>query len=140
MSETSLRFVGATALGYLLTIPLTAFLAKRGLFLGADVNRIYFPGEQGGSGVYSKEREILASVGLRIRETPIDFWLFGFTFVISYLLLVLNWAEWVAWMRANTNVQWDPENQLFIQLIAQAIIFFSLLFIAVLRRGRTERA
>jgi len=140
MSETSLRFVGATALGYLLTIPLTAFLAKRGLFLGADVNRIYFPGEQGGSGVYSKEREILASVGLRIRETPIDFWLFGFTFVISYLLLVLNWAEWVAWMRANTNVQWDPENQLFIQLIAQAIIFFSLLFIAVLRRGTTQRA
>src|SRR5262245_57874656 len=80
MSPTALRLVGAIAFVYLLTIPITAFLANRCLFLGGDVNRIYFAGEQGGSGVYSKEREILASVGLRIRETPIDFWLFGFTF------------------------------------------------------------
>jgi len=143
MSAITVRLVGATALAYVLTIPVTAFLAKRGLFLGADVGRLCFPGGQKGSGVYSAEKEILASVGLHVRETPIDFWLLGFTFVVQLLFQLLNWSDMVAWTRYTLSDQphyWEPEAQLLFQVIAQTSIFISLFLVAVLRRGRIGRA
>ena len=59
MSTDTLIILAALSPGYLLTIPITAFLAKRGVFIGISPDRICFPGGQGGSGnYYSKEREI----------------------------------------------------------------------------------
>src|SRR6516225_4086520 len=62
VSADDLLILGILAPGYLLAIPVTAFLAKRGLFIGKNADEICFPGDQGGSGIYySKEREILTS-------------------------------------------------------------------------------
>jgi hypothetical protein len=74
ISPGALLVLGQFAISYLLTVPVTAFMAKRGLFLGAD--RIWFPGWQDGDGAYQKEREIFGSVELRVREAPIDLWVF----------------------------------------------------------------
>jgi hypothetical protein len=68
ISRQILALVGGFAVFYLLSVPLTSFLAKRGLFIGRQPNRFCFPGGQDGAGIYSKEREILASVGLRMRD------------------------------------------------------------------------
>jgi hypothetical protein len=61
-STDTLIILGTSAPGYLVIIPITAFLAKRGVFIGLTPERVCFPGEQEGSGIYySKEREILTS-------------------------------------------------------------------------------
>jgi hypothetical protein len=135
MSTLTLRSLGLSSIGYLLAIPITAFLAKRGLFLGADASRTCFPGEQGGCGVYSKEKEILGSVGLRGREAPIDLWLLGASFVLGQLFLLLTWDDWMAWARSR-----NTESQFPIQIIVQIVLFVGLFFVASLRRGRTGRA
>ena len=64
MSPVVMHGLGQISLTYLFTIPISAFLAKRGLFLGANVSRICFPGERG-CGVYSKERKIWFLLGAR---------------------------------------------------------------------------
>jgi hypothetical protein len=64
VSTDSMFFLGTVAPGYLLAIPITSFLAKRGLFIGNKPGRICYPGEQAGPGAYySKEREYLAALG-----------------------------------------------------------------------------
>jgi hypothetical protein len=135
MSTLTLRSLGLSSIGYLLAVPITAFLAKRGLFLGADASRTCFPGEQGGRGVYSKEKEILGSVGLRGREAPIDLWLLGASFVLGQLFLLLTWDDWMAWARSR-----NMGSQFPIQIIVQIVLFVGLFFVASLRRGRTGRA
>src|SRR5262249_39233899 len=102
LSTDSLLFLGLAAPGYLLAIPITSFLAKRGLFVGNKLDRICFPGEQAGPGVYySKEREILSSVGLRVREVPIDLWLLGIVWLIGVLLMPLLWGHMQAQFRSQ---------------------------------------
>jgi hypothetical protein len=123
-------------LGYLLAIPVTAFLAKRGLFIGRNPDRICFPGGQGGSGTYSEERDIFASVGLHAREAPIDLWILGVGFALFQLLLLLTWDRWIAWTRLHSPA---GESQLLIQEILQVVLFVGLFFVAALRRGRTGR-
>ena len=92
MSPDSLLILGLLAPGYLLAFPVTAFLAKRGLFIGINSHGICFPGGQGGAGIYySKEREILNSVGLRVREeVPIDLWLLGISLALGWLVLLVG--------------------------------------------------
>ena len=92
MSTGDLLLYGVIAFGYLLVVPITCFLAKRGLFIGREPNRICFPGGQGGSGAYLKEKEILASVGLYVREMPIDLWLLGVSLAVGILFLLFGWA------------------------------------------------
>jgi len=134
MSAVGVRILGLSSFGYLLAIPITSFLAKRGLFLGADASRICFPGEQGGCGVYSKEREILGSIGLHGREAPIDLWLLGVVFVFSQLFLLLTWDDpMMPWARSRAD------SQLLIQEIIQGVLFVGLC-VAAVRRGRTGRA
>ncbi len=48
LSTNSMINLGKFGLGYLIAIPITAFLAKRGLFIGRNPDRICFPGGQGG--------------------------------------------------------------------------------------------
>jgi hypothetical protein len=127
--------------GYLLAIPVTALLAKRGLFLGAAPNRICFPGGQGGTGIYAKEREILSGVGVHIRETPFDIWFSGIAIALGYLLVLLTWDRYVSWMQSiSPDAEAEiSETQLVIQLIVQTSLFIGAFAIAALRRGRTGR-
>src|SRR6266446_167619 len=124
--------------GYLLSFPVTAFLAKRGLFLGRNPDRICFPGGQEGIGVYAKEREILTSIGLHVRELPLDLWFSGAAIALGYLLVVLAWDRYVAWVQ-SLNPAVDPKTQLLIQLVAQSCFFVGAFFLAAVRRPRTGR-
>jgi len=132
-SPRTLLVIGSICLGYLVIIPITSFLGKRGLFLGADASGICFPGGQEGRGVYSKEKEILDSVGIRGGEVPIDLWLFGLSFVLSVPSLLLFF---------NDVKQSQPDVAViqFWMIIFQAVLTVVLLFVAVFRRQRTGRA
>jgi hypothetical protein len=139
MSTNSLVVFGPAALGYLIAIPITAFLAKRGLFIGRNPDRICFPGGQEGVGIYSKEREILNGVGLRVREAPIDLWLLGVGTALGYLMLLLTWDRLMAWLQSDLHE--TPEFVRF-QIVSQFIVgglFLGLFFVAALRRRRTGR-
>jgi hypothetical protein len=147
-STDTLIILGTSAPGYLVLIPITAFLAKRGVFLGLTPERVCFPGEQEGPGIYySKEREILSSVGVRIRETPIDLWLLGLVLVLSWTLFLLTWDHQVAWMQSHLGPQ-SPyqrevlEKQLEMQMFVTSIsgsLMVCALFVAAFRRKRTGR-
>ena len=143
VSADDLLILGILAPGYLLAIPVTAFLAKRGLFIGKNADGICFPGDQGGSGIYySKEREILTSVGVRVREVPIDLWLLAISVALAGLVVLLSWKLWIAWFQSLYPDQETLEDRMRIQGITQLIIWVllvSVLFVAAVRRKRTGR-
>src|SRR5262249_18649540 len=92
ISPAALLVLGTFAITYILAVPVTTFMAKRGLFLGAD--RIWFPGWQDGDGAYQKEREIFGSVELRVlREAPIDLWVLGVLMLISFAVSFLTFDQ-----------------------------------------------
>jgi hypothetical protein len=142
VSTSTMGIVALFSLGYFLAIPVTAFLAKRGLFLGRNPDRICFPGGQGGSGVYSEEREILSAVGLHVREAPVDLWFSGVAIALGYVLVLINWNRYIAWVQSSFDPSADiqtSESQILIQLIVQAGIFAGAFLVAALRRGKTGR-
>jgi len=143
MSPDSLLILGLLAPGYLLAFPVTAFLAKRGLFIGINADGICFPGGQGGAGIYySKEREILNSVGLRVREVPIDLWLLGLSLALGWLVVLVGWNHWIAFMQYLYPDKETLANRMFLQGIMQpimSVLWVSALFIAAVRRPRTGR-
>ena len=143
LSPDRLLIFGLYIPGYLLAFLVTAFLAKRGLFIGRNRDRICFPGEQEGAGIYySKEKEILDSVGLRVREAPIDLWLSGISLALGSLAALLSWKQQVAFMQSLSPDKEFLENQMLFQGITQAIIwvlFGTALFVAAVRRRRTGR-
>jgi hypothetical protein len=134
MSAESARALVLSSFGYLLAIPITSFMAKRGLFLGADASRICFPGEQGGSGVYSKEKEILGSIGLHGHEAPIDLWLLGVSFVLGLLFLLLTWND------ITTKLGPSYKGSEWQIALPYSVVFVGFFFVAALSRGRTGRA
>jgi hypothetical protein len=145
---------------YLFAVPCTAFLAKRGLFIGADTKFIWFPGGREGDGIYSKEREILGGVGLRISETPTDLWIASPTILFTslYLWNYLNSDYYAAAMRLPLAVQMQVMNvpsyyreAVVFQAVEKAQLFGSiativlycastaLLLLAAFRRAKTGR-
>lgn len=143
ISPDRLLITGLYIPGYLLIFLVTAFMAKRGLFIGRNRDRICFPGEQEGSGVYySKEKEILESVGLRVREAPIDLWLSGISLALGLIATLLSWKQQIAFMQSLSPNKESLENQALFQGIMQAMItvlFVTVLFVAAIRRKRTGR-
>ena len=146
ISANGLRYIGLLSFGYLLAIPLTAFLAKRGLFLGKDSSNIYFPGGQEGCGSYLKEREILGGVGLHARETPIDFLILGF---VSLPVAIFSALTLDYWMPVTSfqgfaggeiaAVELTKTRKMWVGIIS--VVPFSVLFaIAAFRRARTGRS
>jgi hypothetical protein len=143
ISPVALLVLGQFAIYYLLAVPVTAFMAKRGLFLGAD--RIWFPGWQDGDGAYQKEREIFGSVELRVREAPIDLWVLGILMLISYAVSFLTLDQTIAWWQ-SWSAQPSPEvgfDQVRMQKTLQivfSVIFIVCFVIAAVRRARLGRA
>jgi hypothetical protein len=138
MSTSSLRIMALSTLGYLIAIPITSFLAKRGLFVGAAADRICFPGGQADSVVYSKEREILSSVGIHTREAPIDLWLLGVSLGLSLIFLKIFVKDYLAIVGKYQSF-WNESNMLFWQAGNLALFVCLIIFVAI-RRGRTGRA
>jgi hypothetical protein len=147
-----LRYIGVICFAYLLAIPLTAFLAKRGLFVSEDSSDIYFPGWQESCGSYLKEREILGSVRLHARETPADLLILGFVSLPFMILTMVTWDYWMPEVQFNNftgGQMTDEQARALTQtverwamtfVIISAVAFCALFFIAVLRRARTGRS
>jgi hypothetical protein len=146
-SPGALIALGSLALYYLIAVPFTAYLAKRGLFLGAD--RIWFPGWHDGSGAYQKEREIFGSVDIRVHEGPIDLWVFTLLFLILYGFQLLTSQAQIAWYQSWMGGR-PPQPGPFAQKIVDIEnIFFPITYvvsfvggfvIALVRRARLGRA
>ncbi len=145
MSNIALRLLALFSLGYLLAIPVTAFLAKRGLFIGREPDRICFPGGQEGSGAYFKEKEILGGVGLHAREAPIDLWLLALAISLGVVGQLLVWDDYIAWVQMqyhNLGLEFAPQlkSQMAIQTFLIYVLLFALIVVAAFRRRKTGRA
>lgn len=141
-SSGNLLFIVLMTVGYLLAIPATAFLAKRGAFLGRSGGKVCFPGGQDGRGLYSQEEEILARAGLKARETAIDLWLLGAGLVFSVMMLALGWDRYLAWVQSMAVEPIDMQAFapfLFWEYVVIFGLFFGLFFIALLRRKALGR-
>lgn len=149
VSAAGLRYIGLISFGYLLSIPLTAFLAKRGLFVGGKSNDIYFPGGREGCGFYLEERQILDQVGLRTREVPIDIWILGFVSLPATVLTLLTMDYWMpihdfSGSNIPANLQRELTERIktmtMLASIVSAGFFVVLFFIAIARRARLGRS
>jgi hypothetical protein len=138
MSADSLRILTLTTLAYLIGVPITSFLAKRGLFIGRDSDRIWFPGGQAGAGIYAGEREILSSVGIHAREAAVDLWILGILGGLNLLFLKIIVRDWMAIMGKYQSF-WNEHNMLIWQTV-YGISFIALVIFAAIRRQRTGRA
>jgi hypothetical protein len=147
MSKESLVILAAVFPGYLIGIPITAFLAKRGLFLGLKSDSLYFPGGNGGAGLYyAKEREILDTVGLRVNEAPIDLWLYGFVLLLGAILQFGTHLGDLLTSAMQTHYEYLGqeflEGQRRIQRITQTVVWILLstaFVVSAVRRRKLER-
>ena len=156
ISREGLLLIAMSVVGYLLIIPLTAFLSKRGLFIGRNSNRIWFPGGQEGGEVYSKEREILATVGLHLREAPVDLWIMGFSLLVSAFFawrviptVAQTIIDFEISMPAHLfDISIPPEvrDQMLLSanseshtLLVEYCVLILVLFVAAFRRRKTAR-
>jgi len=142
-SPAALLFFGSMAIFYLLTVPITASIAKRGLFLGAD--RILFPGWQDGDGAYQKERAIFGSVGLRVHEAPIDLWILGTVMLIWYAFSFLTVEQTIAWQQSwwaqpSQELGFDQVRMTKIGHLVGIVVFVIFFVIAAVRRTKLGRA
>jgi len=146
-----LHIVAPLLLGYLLAVPGTAFLAKRGLFVGSEPNRVCFPGGQDGSGVYGSEREILGRLGVQAREAPVDILILCAGLAVGVVILFLGWEShmnWYIWMdslQRSVDPSLPPLDresvsfQILVSNIVTTGILAGLIGIAAFRRGRKGR-
>ncbi|MBO4224889.1 hypothetical protein [Bradyrhizobium neotropicale] len=152
ISPILLIFFGATACSYALTIPTTGFMAKRGLFIGGEVDMICFPGRQEGCGAYRKEREILGGVGLHACESPIDLWLLGFAVVLSLFFTLFVWDLYMSFIQSELiayipsmrpdlmgGVEFQRDNVSKLPNLISIIVIGLLLPVAALLRRRAVR-
>src|SRR5262245_35962502 len=86
-------FVLIPLLTYLMSFIVPAFMFKRSLMLGASGRALYFPGAISGNQGYSDEEAILASVGIKQREWPLDIVLWFISLAISYLPILFVFFE-----------------------------------------------
>jgi hypothetical protein len=135
-----ITFFEASVPGYLVAIPVTAFLAKRGLFLNQIPDRICFPGGQGGIGVYAKEREILASIGIHMREVPWDLWFSLAALVIADTLDILTWDRVNALIQSfNPDVPTSLTQFDLTDFVVWWGLFAAAFVLAAVRRRKTGR-
>jgi len=135
-------FLALVIIAYLIAIPVTAFLGKRGLFIGRTDGKVCFPGGQGGSGAYGQEKEILHRAGLQARELPIDLWLLGSGIVLSVLVLFLGWNGYLAWLQ-SLGMRPDDLASVTRFVVWENIVIYAIFLVmfgvATVRRRRLGR-
>jgi hypothetical protein len=138
MSRVDLTTYGGAIISYLVGIPVTAFIVKRGIFLNGDSGRVYYPGEENGPGNYAIERDILGKVGLHMREVPFDLWLAGITFGFFNVIQIALLDEIVS----SYGIPNDSGQitVFFVVFFATILIFLTLFCVAGIRRSRIGRA
>jgi hypothetical protein len=137
LSETSV-FILVVSFFYLLVFPVTAFMAKRGLFIGRDPRNICFPGAQEGAGAYLEEEEILRRVGVRSHETPVDLLILAGSAVLGSIFSLLTFNQWIEMIPAGEN-DLPPSDFLPIQAILSVLLSIGLMLLAWRRRKHAGR-
>jgi hypothetical protein len=126
--------VGVLLLGYAITFVVSAFMFKRSLMLGASGRALYFPGAISGNQGYSKETDILASVGIKLREWPFDIALSFISLVIGAVSVRTQFAFYES---LGMSV---PSYNVGVQMLVQGAIFVALNVLALYRRRITGRS
>jgi hypothetical protein len=128
------RLVGFLLVGYALTFIVSGFMFKRSLMLGASGRAAYFPGAIAGNHGYAKERAILNSVGITIREWPVDI-------ALSIISLGIGFLSLPAWsgMYATMGIA-SAAEQLRVQMLAQGALFVTLAGMILYLRRRSGRS
>ena len=81
-------------------------------------------------------------MGLRVQEFPIDLWLLGISLALGWLVVLVSWNHWIAFMQSLYPDKETLANQMFVQGSTQsivAVLSVSALFVAAVRRRRTGR-
>src|SRR3989442_456811 len=131
-------FVGLLLLGYTITFVVSAFMFKRSLMLGVSGRALYFPGAISGNQGYGKERDILDSVGIKIREWPFDIALSFIWLVISYAYVLARFAFFESQgISVPSDLIGVPVG---VQMLVQGAIFVMLTVLALNRRRMTGRS
>jgi hypothetical protein len=127
-------FVGLLLLGYAIGFVVSAFMFKRSLMLGASGRALYFPGAISGNQGYRKETDVLAWVGIKLKEWPFDIALFFLSLAIGYLSSGMSFAFYKS---VGISV---PSYNVGVQMLVQGVIFVALNVLALYRRRITGRS
>jgi hypothetical protein len=128
-------FVGFLLLSYAITFVVSAFMFKRSLMLGASGRALYFPGAISGNQGYSKETDVLASVGIKLREWPFDVALVFVSLAIGYL----SSSTSVAFYKSVGMSVPPPSLNVGVQMFVPGAIM-ALCVLALYRRRITGRS
>jgi hypothetical protein len=122
------------SIGYVLNIPVSAFLVKRGLILGGSGSEAYYPGFLEGSGYYSQESNLFSTLGFKTREFPLDL-----IFVLggSIVALLTYNNQLSVYEELGLHSQWKP-TFVFMTIILYSTI--TLMIVSWARRKRLGRA
>jgi hypothetical protein len=119
-----------------MTFVVSAFMFKRSLMLGASGRALYFPGAISGNQGYSKETDILASVGIKVREWPFDIALSFISLAIGSVSFRTQFALY-GWLGLSVP---PSSYNVGVQMLIQGAIFVALNVLALYRRRMTGRS
>jgi hypothetical protein len=128
-------FLGMLLISYAITFVISAFMIKRALMLGESGRALYFPGAIAGNRSYEREREILAMVGIRKKEFPLDIGLGFVSILVGFLMTGVSIRVY-----ESLGVPMLPQEELIVHMIIQGLIFALLFGLALYRRKVTGRA
>jgi hypothetical protein len=128
-------FIGLSLLGYALTFVISAFMFKRSLMLGAAGRAVYFPGAIAGNQGYSKEREILDTVGIKTREWPFDIVLAFISFAIGFASFGMQIAFY-----KSVGIPVASSSANYATLAIQSVVIVMMTVLILYRRRTTGRS
>jgi hypothetical protein len=124
--------------GYILSIPISAFVVKRGLMLGGSGREAYYPGFLLGPGYYAREREILGAMGLNRGEFPLDITLIlasAFFTLMTYNEQV-DFTKFVGWL----GLDLPPQKPSLVGSILSVVGVVLISVVALTRRKQCGRS
>jgi hypothetical protein len=131
------RYAAILSVSYSLAILGSAFLVKRGLMLGATGHDAYYPGFVPGPGAYEQERKILNTLGLELREFPLDI----AVLLGSFLLTLLTYRSQLEFLgKVTPNYHTPGTHFLRVQIAIMVVITLTLTVVSSIRRKKLGRA
>ena len=127
---------------YSLAILLSAFMVKRGLFLGGAGHASYYPGRLAGAGVYAAEHRIFESLGVVREEFPLDIALLLFNLILGVPTAVFMGKAELEFLYKLMHMpmpQSTPGPPLITQILPQFVLLTLLTCFAWSRRTKLGR-
>jgi hypothetical protein len=134
----SLYAIVAVIAIYAVSIVVSGFPVKRGLFLGRDVKHAAFPGGVKGQGLYALEREVFAAFPVRPREISLDMIFFIFSAAISPVYTLALAGVGLMGAAASADAE-DAAASIVGQQVVQSAILIVVYVYMRIRRGMLKR-